>query len=117
MKKRQNFTPNFPPPGDVTKETETLLASDGTDMVWPDTICLADDGFLYVSANRLPFFTNGLMSDETGPNFRCHYFILDGKFFEGKNLRYLPFISGLSGLTLGETRTTSSLDNYILYNS
>ena len=91
MKKRQNFTPNFPPPGDVTKETETLLASDGTDMVWPDTICLADDGFLYVSANRLPFFTNGLMSDETGPNFRLPPLYSGREIFRGKK----PALSSL----------------------
>ena len=41
-------------------------------MVWPDTLALSPDGGfdMYATANRLPYYYNELLTEDTGPNFR-----------------------------------------------
>ena len=41
-------------------------------MVWPDTLALSPDGGfdMYATANRLPYYFNELLTEDTGPNFR-----------------------------------------------
>ncbi len=38
--------------GDVMKESETVLGESIEEIVCPDTLHLADDGYLYITANK-----------------------------------------------------------------
>ncbi len=53
MKINQNATL-----GEVTMETQNLVASDPEEMIWPDTFGWDQDGNLWVTSNKLVFILN-----------------------------------------------------------
>ena len=38
--------------------TQTLLAQNDKDLIWPDTFAMDEEGYLYFTTNKLPFILN-----------------------------------------------------------